>query len=92
MSGHFFWSGMPVAFRPGETIAAALLRAGIADLGRPDGHLPGGRVFCGIGACQGCIVAVEDAAPIESCLTPAREGLRLGPLPALGTGHDRNRP
>ncbi len=86
MTSHFFWNGGPVAFRSGETIAAALLRAGITDLGRPSAT-PGGRVFCGIGACQGCVIAVAGAAPVEACLTPAREGLRLGPLPAIGAEH-----
>lgn len=86
MTSHFFWNGDPVAFQPGETIAAALLRTGIVDLGhRP--NMPGGRVFCGIGACQGCVVAVADAAPVEACLTPARDGLQLGSLPAIGADH-----
>ncbi|MBN9443513.1 MAG: (2Fe-2S)-binding protein [Bosea sp. (in: a-proteobacteria)] len=86
MSSHLFWNGVPIAFEPGETIAAALLRAGIVDLGRPDDG-PGGRVFCGIGACQGCVVTVAGAAPVEACLTPARDGLRLGPLPWIGADH-----
>ncbi|MCU4179829.1 (2Fe-2S)-binding protein [Bosea sp. BH3] len=86
MTSYFSWNGNPVAFQPGETIAAALLRAGIIDLGQPL-NTPGGRVFCGIGACQGCVVAVADAAPVEACLTPARDGLRLGSLPAVGADH-----
>jgi aerobic-type carbon monoxide dehydrogenase small subunit (CoxS/CutS family) len=86
MTSHFFWNGDPVAFQPGETIAAALLRAGLADLGQPS-NVPGGRVFCGIGACQACVVAVMGAAPVEACLTPAREGLRLGSLPLVGARH-----
>lgn len=86
MSSHFFWNGELVAFQPGETIAAALLRVGITDLGQ-SGDAPSGRVFCGIGACQGCVVAVAGAAPVEACLTLASEGLRLGALPAIGTDH-----
>lgn len=86
MTSHFFWNGAPVAFRPGETIAAALLRAGIADLGQPH-EAPAGRVFCGIGACQGCVVAVAGAAPVEACLTLASEGLLTGALPAIGADH-----
>lgn len=75
---HFFWCSEPVAFRPGETIAAALQRAGLTDLG------PGiagvrGRYFCGIGTCQACLVAIDGASPVESCLTVAQEGMRLGP-------------
>lgn len=86
MTSHFFWNGAPVAFQRGETIAAALFRAGIADLGR-SADAAGGRVFCGIGACQGCVVAVAGAGPVEACLTLASEGLHLGALPEIGADH-----
>jgi aerobic-type carbon monoxide dehydrogenase small subunit (CoxS/CutS family) len=36
-----------------------------------------GRYFCGIGACQTCLVSVNGAAPVEACLTPARAGVQL---------------
>ena len=81
MTAHFYWNGEPVPFRPGETIAAALLGAGIVHLGR-------GRIFCGIGACQGCLVAMTGAAAVEACLTPASEGLRLSPLAEEQADHD----
>ncbi|WP_332681646.1 2Fe-2S iron-sulfur cluster-binding protein [Bosea sp. (in: a-proteobacteria)] len=87
MNPCFYWIDRPVSFRPGETIAAALLRAGIADLG-PDRGAARARVFCGIGACQACVVAVAGEGPVEACLTPARAGLRLGPQPGLGLRHD----
>lgn len=82
----FFWNGRPVSFRMGETVAAALTRAGIVAFS-PMTAVAGGRVFCGIGACQACVVAVEGAAPVEACLTPARPGLRLAPLPGPGDAH-----
>jgi aerobic-type carbon monoxide dehydrogenase small subunit (CoxS/CutS family) len=82
-----FWNGHAVPFRHGETIAAALMRAGITSLG-PEGGLVHGRIFCGIGACQACIVSVEGEAPVEACLTLARDGLRMTPMPALGEQHD----
>jgi NADH dehydrogenase/NADH:ubiquinone oxidoreductase subunit G len=81
MTAHFYWDGEPVPFQPGETIAAALLGAGIVHLGH-------GRVFCGIGACQGCLVAMAGTAPVEACLTPAREGQRLSPLAQEQADHD----
>lgn len=86
MTSSFLWNDVAVPFRPGETIAAALLRAGIISLGSDGGRLSG-RIFCGIGACQGCTIAVEGGAPVEACLTPARTGLRLSPVPGLGAGH-----
>ena len=69
----FFWRGAAVSFHPGESIAAALARAGVRDLGT-DGAGAGLRYFCGIGACQNCLVSASGAV-VESCLTPAREGL-----------------
>ncbi len=87
MNPCFYWIDRPVSFRPGETIAAALLRAGIDDLG-PEGGTGRGRVFCGIGACQACVVAIAGEGPVEACLTPARSGMRLAPQPGIGLHHD----
>lgn len=71
-SGHFTWQGQSIPFRPGETIAAALADAGIGDLGR-DGAGARLRYFCGIGACQNCLVRA-DGRMVEACLTPACDG------------------
>lgn len=87
MNPCFYWIDRPVSFRPGETVAAALLRAGIADLG-PEGGAVRGRLFCGIGACQACVIAIAGEGAIEACLTPARSGMRLSPQPSLGLRHE----
>ncbi|PKO60530.1 MAG: ferredoxin [Betaproteobacteria bacterium HGW-Betaproteobacteria-18] len=76
MGNTFFWLGHPVGFRSGETFAAALRRCGVNDLGPAMGELRG-RYFCGIGACQACLVSVNGAAPVEACLTPARAGVQV---------------
>ncbi len=76
MNPSFHWLDTPVAFRPGETIAAALRRAGVQDLGLAAGGLRA-RYFCGIGACQSCLVSVDGASPVEACLTPAQDGMRV---------------
>lgn len=73
--GSFLWRGVAVPFHPNESVAAALMRAGIRDLGS-DGAGVRLRYFCGIGACQNCLVAV-DGSVVESCLTPARDGLAV---------------
>lgn len=71
----FLWQGQPVAFTAGESIAAALTAAGIMNFG-PDMAGRDTRYFCGIGACQGCLVQV-DGRLTESCLTPASAGLQV---------------
>jgi predicted molibdopterin-dependent oxidoreductase YjgC len=75
---HFYWCSEPVPFRAGETIAAALQRAGLSDLGSAVGGLHG-RYFCGIGTCQACLVSIAGASAVEACLTLAQGGLHLGP-------------
>ena len=66
----FRWNGEPVPFLIGETIAAALDRAGITRFDYGNSDMPG-RYFCGIGACQCCVVSV-DGRKMEACLTPAQ--------------------
>lgn len=77
-----YWGTHPIPFRPGETIAAALQRSGVTQLGRAVGGLKG-RYFCGIGNCQACLVSVNGASAVESCLTPAAAGMQLTPAWAL---------
>jgi len=78
-----FWNQVAVSFDPGETIAAALLRGGVLELGVAVGGMQG-RYFCGIGNCQACLVCVDGASPVEACLTPAQPGMHL--TPALQAG------
>lgn len=71
----FIFDGISIPCTGNETIAAALDRAGIRVLGAGQGD-SAGRYFCGIGACQACLVAV-DGARMEACLTPARSGMQV---------------
>ena len=76
MSGQtFLFDGVAIPFAANETVAMALDRAGIRNFGAGQGNTAG-RYFCGIGACQACIVSV-DGIGMEACLTPARTGLRV---------------
>jgi predicted molibdopterin-dependent oxidoreductase YjgC len=81
----FLWNGAPVAFRPGETIATALEAAGIRRYGTDPLGMPT-RYFCGIGACQGCLVRI-DGRLHEACSTPAVAGQRVE---AMGGRDDRS--
>lgn len=80
------WLDQTVPLRAGETIAAALRRAGIDHLGPASAGM-GARYFCGIGTCQNCLVSVDGGPAVEACLTLAADGMRLGPgLPTNGGG------
>ena len=74
----FLFDGVVVPFEANETIAVALDRAGVVSLGDGQGGCAA-RYFCGIGACQACVVSV-DGTRMEACLTLAREGQRVEPI------------
>ncbi|MBW6507865.1 MAG: (2Fe-2S)-binding protein [Rhodobacteraceae bacterium] len=75
MSGTFTWNGAAVPFRPGETVASALTRAGVLRFGTaPLGQARA--LFCGIGQCQNCLVH-DGTRLTEACLLPCREGMTL---------------
>ena len=78
----FLWAGEHIRFEPSDSIAAALDRAGIIDFGRGQGPCAA-RYFCGIGACQACVVSV-DGVPAEACLTPAVAGSDVRQISVVG--------
>jgi len=66
--------GVEVSILEGDTIASVLMRSGQVSWrrtrfgGRPRGP------FCGIGACQDCLVRVDGVDGVRACLTPALQG------------------
>ena len=69
--------GQPVRAYEGESVAAALLAAGRRALrttgrrGEPRG------LYCGIGACFDCVMAVDGRPGVRACQTPVRDGMRV---------------
>jgi hypothetical protein len=71
----------------GETVATALIAAGVLTMSRDEGsHVGGGRPrspFCNMGVCYDCLVEISNAASSDvslrarACLTPIRAGLRI---------------
>nr|WP_207191883.1 2Fe-2S iron-sulfur cluster-binding protein [Paracraurococcus ruber] len=68
----FTFRGQPLRAPAGEALAAALLAAGIRDLG--GGHA----AVCLIGTCQQCLVRV-DGRLAQACLVPVRDGMVVEP-------------
>lgn len=75
MSGTMFWNGTAIPFRTGESVANALLHAGITQFGTAPTGQPRA-VFCGIGLCQGCLIRTHGRLT-EACLLAACDGLHL---------------
>ena len=71
------FDGQPVAAFLGDSVGAALTRAGVRSWrstrhsGRPRG------LFCGIGVCYDCLLTVDGLANQRACLVPAVDGMEL---------------
>jgi hypothetical protein len=82
----FRFDGREIAFRPGQSVGAALTAAGVRSWrstrssGRPRG------LFCGIGVCYDCLIVVDGLPNQRACLIPARPDAIVETQE--GTGHD----
>jgi len=66
----------PIDAHPGESLAAALLAAGIRCLRHSPRHGEPRGAFCFMGACQECLLTV-DGRRVLACQETVREGLRV---------------
>lgn len=69
------FDGRPIRAVPGDSVGAALARAGVRAWrttrrgGRPRG------LFCGIGICYDCLLTINGAVDQRACLVPAVDGM-----------------
>jgi D-hydroxyproline dehydrogenase subunit gamma len=69
--------GKPVQARAGDTVAAALLAAGVDRCrttpvtGAP--RLP----YCLMGVCFDCLVTIDGVGSRQACLVPVQEGMKV---------------
>lgn len=78
--------GVEVVARRGDTVAAALLLAGISTFRRTASSATARGPYCGMGVCFECLVTIDGAPNRQACLTPVEAGMRVetgGAAPAL---------
>ncbi len=77
--------GIPYDALAGEPIAAALWAAGIKTFRhtRKRGGTRG--YFCGLGRCTDCVMRVDGADNVRTCVTPVRTGMVIETQIGLGT-------
>jgi predicted molibdopterin-dependent oxidoreductase YjgC len=68
--------GAAVTAHPGESVAAALLAAGIRRLGHSGRAGAPRGAFCHMGTCQECLVQVDGVA-VQACMTLVRDGMTV---------------
>ena len=75
--------GRPIEARAGDTVAAALLAAGITRLRTTPVTGAPRSPYCMMGVCFECLVTIDGAANRQSCLVAVKEGMEVT------TGHAR---
>jgi predicted molibdopterin-dependent oxidoreductase YjgC len=68
--------GRSVPAHLGESVATALLAAGLRTTRTSVNRGEARGAFCFMGACQECVLLIDGAAR-ESCRTPVRQGMRI---------------
>ncbi|HWL90037.1 MAG TPA: 2Fe-2S iron-sulfur cluster-binding protein [Actinomycetota bacterium] len=66
-----------IAVEDGDTIASALYRSGIRTFSRSLKYHRRRGLFCGTGDCPNCLVTVDGVPGVRSCVTAARDGMRV---------------
>jgi D-hydroxyproline dehydrogenase subunit gamma len=75
--------GKPIGARRGESVAAALLAAGIVRfrdapaLGAAPASSAARGPYCIMGACFECLVTIDGAGNRQACMVPVREGMAV---------------
>jgi predicted molibdopterin-dependent oxidoreductase YjgC len=72
----FVVNGRPLRVRPGTSVAAALVGAGVHAFRRSVTGEPRGPV-CGMGVCFECRITVDGVAHRLACQTPCTAGMEV---------------
>ena len=82
------WEGAAIPARAGESLAAALLAAGVVSFRDTPVSGTARGPLCLMGACFDCLVEVEGEANRQACMVAVRAGLRAGRQRGARALHD----
>jgi sarcosine oxidase subunit alpha len=69
--------GKPLGARAGDTVAAALLAAGIDHCRTTPVSGAPRAPYCLMGVCFDCLVTIDGVGSRQACLVPVREGMAV---------------
>jgi len=70
-------NGKPFAARDGDTVAATLFAAGLADCRTTPVSGSARGPFCMMGVCFDCLVVIDGRPNQQSCMIPAHDGMQI---------------
>jgi sarcosine oxidase subunit alpha len=73
----FDFEGRRIAARPGDSIAAALFRAGVRTLSYSVKYKRPRGIHCARGRCVMCHMEVDGVPGVPTCITPAADGMKV---------------
>jgi D-hydroxyproline dehydrogenase subunit gamma len=71
------FDGRTIAAREGESVASALLAAGIRSTRTTQRTGAARGPYCMMGACFDCLAVIDGVPNRQACLTPVRAGMRV---------------
>lgn len=77
-------NGQKIQGRSGQTIAAALINAGVKVFRHTPAQAPRG-IFCGMGVCFECVVTVNGIPDQRACMTLVQPGMKIETQPNANT-------
>ena len=69
--------GKPVRARAGDTVAGAMLAAGVERFRTTPVTESPRAPYCLMGVCFDCLVTIDGIGSRQACLVPVREGMRV---------------
>ena len=72
-----YWNDQPLSVAAGDTVAAALLAAGVSAFGSGSPHEAAHGPYCMIGQCYGCLVEINGMPYRQACLTMVVDGMHI---------------
>ncbi|WP_372623688.1 (2Fe-2S)-binding protein [Falsiroseomonas sp.] len=73
------WDGRELPARNGESLATALLAAGVLHFRETPVSGAARGPLCLMGACFDCLVELDGQPNVQACMTPVRPGLVAAP-------------
>jgi D-hydroxyproline dehydrogenase subunit gamma len=73
----FSYEGRDIEGRSGDSVAAALLSAGVTDLRATPASGALRAPYCMMGVCFDCLIEIDGVGNRQACLIPIAEGMQV---------------
>src|SRR5687767_3517714 len=73
----FSFDGRAIDAQAGQSVAGALLAAGVTSLTRSAKYRRPRGIHCAGGYCPNCMLRVDGRPHVRSCMTPVTDGMRV---------------